>query len=82
MIGAPRNGKVKRIEAHRKNGQVIAFSAEGSILAVYPATVGSEDNPSPKGTHKVNGVARDPKYVYNPKINFQQGNNTQKLETP
>jgi peptidoglycan hydrolase-like protein with peptidoglycan-binding domain len=78
FIGAPRTGDVKRIEAHRKQGQLLAFADNGDILAVYPATIGSEDNPSPSGKHKVNGVARNPPYVYNPKINFQQGGNKKK----
>ncbi|MBB3659189.1 lipoprotein-anchoring transpeptidase ErfK/SrfK [Rhizobium sp. BK650] len=82
VVGAPRTGKVKRIEARRKSGEVLAFADDGSILAVYPATIGSEDNPSPTGQHKVNGVARNPKYVYNPKINFQQGHNKKPLTLP
>jgi len=82
IIGAPRTGNVKRIEAHRKQGQLVAFSEDGGVLAVYPATIGSEDNPSPSGKHKVNGVARNPPYVYNPKINFQQGKNKTKLTLP
>jgi lipoprotein-anchoring transpeptidase ErfK/SrfK len=82
VIGAPRTGNVKRIEAHRKEGQLVALDEEGGVLSVYPATIGSEDNPSPSGRHKVNGVARNPPYVYNPKINFQQGKNKTKLTLP
>jgi lipoprotein-anchoring transpeptidase ErfK/SrfK len=82
VVGAPRTGNVKRIEAHRKEGQIIAFNEDGAVFAVYPATIGSEDNPSPSGKHKVNGVARNPPYVYNPKINFQQGKNKKKLTLP
>jgi lipoprotein-anchoring transpeptidase ErfK/SrfK len=82
IVGAPTTGEVKRIEARRKQGQLLAFAADGSVLAVYPATIGSPDNPSPSGKHKVNGVARNPPYVYNPKINFQQGNNKKKLTLP
>ena len=62
--------------------QVFAFAEDGSLLAVYPATIGSEDSPSPTGTHKVKGVSRMPTYTYNPKINFQQGNNKKILELP
>jgi len=58
--GPPREGKVKRIEANKKTGQVLAFAGDGSLLAVYPATIGSEDNPAPSGKHKVKGVARMP----------------------
>lgn len=82
VIGAPRTGNVKRIEAHRQAGELIAFDEDDKVLAVYPATIGSEDNPSPSGRHKVNGVARNPPYVYNPKINFQQGKNKTKLTLP
>jgi lipoprotein-anchoring transpeptidase ErfK/SrfK len=81
-VGPPRTGAAKRIEARRSKGEVIAYGKDGSILAVYPATIGSEENPSPHGRHRVNGVARDPKYVYNPKLNFQQGNNKTKLTLP
>jgi lipoprotein-anchoring transpeptidase ErfK/SrfK len=82
VIGTQRMGKAKRIEVRRKSGEVLAFADDGSALAVYPATIGSDDNPSPAGRHKVNGVARNPKYIYNPKVNFQQGHNKKLLELP
>lgn len=78
----PREGKVKRIEARVRSGQVFAYDQADQILAVYPATIGSDDNPSPSGTHKINGVARMPKYTYNPKVNFQQGQNKKILNLP
>lgn len=82
MPGAPKQGTVKRIEARKRAGQVLAFAEDGSMLAVYPATIGSEESPSPSGTHKVKGVARMPPYIYNPEINFQQGDNNQELTLP
>ena len=82
MPGPQKKGMVKRIEARRRSGQVLAFAEDGSLLAVYPATIGSEESPSPSGTHKVKGVARMPPYVYNPKVNFQQGQNSEVLELP
>ncbi|MBY5819540.1 murein L,D-transpeptidase [Rhizobium leguminosarum] len=80
--GPPRDGKVKRIEADRKTGQVLAYAADGLLLAVYPATIGSEDNPAPSGKHKVKGVARMPVYRYDPKRNFKQGKNNKVLTIP
>ncbi|MCA2405638.1 murein L,D-transpeptidase [Rhizobium leguminosarum bv. viciae 248] len=80
--GPPRDGKVKRIEADRKTGQVLAYATDGSLLAVYPATIGSEDNPAPSGKHKVKGVARMPVYRYDPKRNFKQGKNNKVLTIP
>ncbi|EJC72971.1 hypothetical protein Rleg10DRAFT_1411 [Rhizobium leguminosarum bv. trifolii WSM2012] len=80
--GIPRQGKVKRIEADRKAGQVLAYAGNGALLAVYPATIGSEDNPAPSGKHKVKGVARMPVYRYDPKLNFKQGKNDKVLTIP
>lgn len=82
MPGEPKQGKVKRIEANKKTGQVFAYDADDAVLAVYPATVGSDDNPSPKGTHKVKGVARNPVYRYDPDKNFKQGKNDKVLIVP
>ncbi|MBY5764227.1 L,D-transpeptidase [Rhizobium laguerreae] len=80
--GPSRDGKVKRIEVDRKMGQVLAYATDGSLLAVYPATIGSEDNPAPSGKHKVKGVARMPVYRYDPKRNFKQGKNDKVLTIP
>jgi lipoprotein-anchoring transpeptidase ErfK/SrfK len=80
--GSPRNGKVTRIEINKKAGQVQAYAEDGSLLSVYPATIGSEDNPAPSGRHKVKGVARMPVYRYNPKLNFKQGKNDKILTIP
>ncbi|TCR00416.1 L,D-transpeptidase [Neorhizobium sp. JUb45] len=78
----PKTGIVTRIEAHRRTGQVVAYAEDGKILTIYPATIGSDDNPTPSGSHKVEGVARMPDYTYNPKINFQQGGNKKVLKLP
>lgn len=78
----PKEGSVKRIEARGESGQVFVFDQADKIIAVYPATIGSEDNPSPSGRHEINGVAKMPKYTYNPKVNFQQGQNKKILELP
>ncbi|MBX4927308.1 L,D-transpeptidase family protein [Rhizobium binae] len=80
--GPARAGKVKKIEADKKIGQVLAYTEDGSLLAVYPATIGSKDNPSPSGKHKVKGVARMPVYRYDPKLNFKQGKNDEVLTIP
>ncbi len=75
-------GKVARIEADKELRQVRAYDAQDKLLAAYPATIGSEDNPSPSGTHLVDVVVQMPNYTYNPKINFQQGDNKDILTIP
>ena len=51
------------------------------LVVAYPATIGSEDNPSPSGVHTVEAVAPMPNYTYNPE-NFVQGDNTETLVLP
>lgn len=80
--GPDLEGEVARIEADKSLRQVRAYGTDGQLIAAYPATIGSEENPSPSGTHVVEGVAPMPEYTYNPKVNFQQGENTEVLTIP
>lgn len=74
--------KVVRVVADKGTGMVIAYGAGERILAAYPATIGSEQTPSPDGEHKVTRIAIDPTYHYDPDKNFQQGDNTKPLVLP
>lgn len=74
--------EVARLVADKGLRQLRAYDVAGRLIVAYPATIGSEDNPSPSGTHVVEGVATMPTYTYNPKINFQQGDNTEVLTIP
>lgn len=58
-------GRVNRIAVHKSERLVLAFSGD-ELVAAYPATIGSEANPSPSGTMEVEGVARKPDYSYDP----------------
>ncbi len=80
--GPDLRGKVARIEADKRMRQLRAYGQDGRLIAAYPATIGSPDNPSPSGIHLVEAVAINPTYTYNPKINFQQGENTKVLVLP
>ncbi|MEO9340763.1 L,D-transpeptidase [Mesorhizobium sp. SB112] len=80
--GSDREGQVAKVEVDKPGGQVRAYAANGFLIATYPATIGSESNPSPKGTHMVKTVVENPTYTYNPKLNFQQGNNDKVLTLP
>lgn len=80
--GAPKKGEVARIVADKGRKQVRAYDGRGKLVVAYPATIGSAATPSPTGTHTVERIALDPEYTYNPKINFQQGDNTKVLRIP
>ncbi|MGA0606385.1 L,D-transpeptidase family protein [Phenylobacterium sp. VNQ135] len=62
---------VTLVEVDKARNQVRAYGGDGSLLASYPATVGSSDMPTPDGEWAVNLVANDPHWNYDPKkLNF------------
>lgn len=78
-VGEPKKAKVARIIADKGRKQVLAYDDAGALVAAYPASIGSSDTPSPSGTVTVERIAFNPNYTYNPKINFQQGENDKVL---
>lgn len=60
------SGKVARIEIDKANESVRAYSEDGTLLARYPATIGSSTFPSPSGKMEVKAVAPEPKYYFDP----------------
>lgn len=63
--------KVAKIEIVKDENVLRALAEDGSLIAVYPASIGSEEKPAPSGTHKVKGIARNPTYTYNPEYKFK-----------
>ena len=61
---------------------VLVFGADERLLASYPATIGSEQTPSPSGNSAIERIARNPNYTYDPEKNFQQYQNTETLVLP
>ena len=78
----PIASQVGRIDVDKAKGQVLAYDAAGNLIVAYPATIGSDELPSPSGSWVVRGVAPHPTYTYDPVKNFQQGTNTKKLILP
>jgi lipoprotein-anchoring transpeptidase ErfK/SrfK len=75
-------GKAARLTVSRERGALRALDGDGRLLAFYPASVGSDEVPSPSGTHRIVAVVPDPDYTYRPAVNFQQGQNTRNLILP
>ncbi|ENW05666.1 L,D-transpeptidase family protein [Acinetobacter beijerinckii] len=69
------------IVAHKGARQLYLFNSRNQMIASFPATIGSTDTPSPTGTYKVVGVAKNPWYSYSPS-NFIQGKNLKPLSLP
>lgn len=63
--------KVARIEVEKSARALRAFDKDGKLLGFYPASIGSEEKPAPSGSFKVEAVASNPTYTYNPKYKFK-----------
>jgi lipoprotein-anchoring transpeptidase ErfK/SrfK len=62
---------VDRIEVDKSRQTVKAFDPSGALVAFFPATVGSEEKPTPSGTLKVISADPNPFYRYDPKYKFK-----------
>ena len=67
-VAAPKPRKAAKIVVDASDLTVSTFDAEDKPIAQYPATTGSEHDPLPIGSWKVNGVSRNPPFHYNPDL--------------
>jgi lipoprotein-anchoring transpeptidase ErfK/SrfK len=51
-----------------RDHSVMALAPDGSLVARYPATIGSKHDPLPVGDWKINGVGWNPTFNYNPDL--------------
>ncbi|HUE80446.1 MAG TPA: L,D-transpeptidase [Sphingomicrobium sp.] len=58
--------KVARIEVDKAGSALRAYSEDGTLVATYPATIGSSSFPSPSGAMEVLAVAPAPTYHFDP----------------
>lgn len=63
--------KADRVEVDKNRQTVKLFDKSNALIGFYPATVGSEEKPSPVGTLKVTEIDPNPTYRYNPDYHFK-----------
>lgn len=72
---------VTRIVVDKGDSSLKAYGADGTLLAFYPATIGSSARPAPSGRLTVVGVANEPDYTYDPeRVSYDRGD--RKLVVP
>jgi lipoprotein-anchoring transpeptidase ErfK/SrfK len=65
------NARGVKIEVDKTRKSVRVLAADGKLVALYPASIGSDDKPAPSGTLKVVRIAHGPSYKYNPEFKFR-----------
>ncbi len=72
--------EIERIEVVKSEKVLRVLGKDGVVLAVYPASIGSEEKPAPTGSHTVRAVAPRPSYTYNPDYAFKGVKAKEKFE--
>jgi lipoprotein-anchoring transpeptidase ErfK/SrfK len=62
---------VARLEVDKTVQTVKAFGKAGELIAFFPASVGSDEKPTPSGVLKVTSIDARPNYRYNPDYKFK-----------
>jgi lipoprotein-anchoring transpeptidase ErfK/SrfK len=78
--GGPAKVAVSRIEVDKSARALRAYDKEGHLVAMYPASVGSEEKPAPSGKFEIMAVAVNPTYTYNPDYAFKGQKTKKKVE--
>jgi lipoprotein-anchoring transpeptidase ErfK/SrfK len=63
--------KAAKVEVDKSRQTVKLFDKSNTLIGFYPATIGSQEKPSPSGTLKVTEIDRNPTYRYNPAYHFK-----------
>jgi len=71
VANKPAKLTIGRIEVDKSRQTVKALDQQGALVAFFPATVGSEEKPTPNGTLKVISSDPNPTYRYNPNYRFK-----------
>jgi lipoprotein-anchoring transpeptidase ErfK/SrfK len=70
------------IRVSKSQSAVEAVDANGVVVARYPATIGSDHDPLPLGNWKINGVAWNPPFNYNPDLFWDADASAKKTKLP
>lgn len=74
--------KAAKIVVDRSERSLTLLDAAGTVLAQFPSSTGSAHDPLPIGSWKVNGIARNPVYQYNPKLFWDASPGDKKAKLP
>ena len=67
----PAKLSIGRVEVDKSRQTVKALDPTGALIAFFPATVGSDEKPTPTGSLKVVSADANPSYRYNPDYKFK-----------
>lgn len=82
VLGTEPLPKAGKIVVDRTERTLTLFDTTGKTMAQFPSSTGSEHDPLPVGTWKVNGVSKNPTFHYNPKLFWDAKEGDAKAKIP
>jgi lipoprotein-anchoring transpeptidase ErfK/SrfK len=82
VLGTEPLPKASKVMVSKAGRILTVYDTAGKLIAQYPASTGSKHDPLPIGEWKINGVARHPKYHYNPKLFWDAKTGDKKATVP
>lgn len=82
VVDAVAPAKAAKVIVDKSDSTVSLADAAGNVYAQYPASTGSENDPLPIGDWKINGVAKNPVFHYNPKLFWDANPKHSKAKIP
>ena len=67
-VGEALAGKAAKVVLDKSESSVEVLDASDTVIASYPATMGTVHDPLPLGAWKINGVSSSPSFFYNPAL--------------
>ena len=74
--------KAGKVVVDKNDRTLTLLDTDGKIIAQYPSSSGTDKDPLPIGTWKVNGISRNPVFHYNPKLFWDAEAGEQKAKIP
>ncbi len=74
--------KASKIVVSKSKGTLKAYDEAGKLVAVYTATMGSTHDPLPIGEWKIQGIAHNPPFHYNPSLFWDAKSSAEKALLP
>lgn len=71
-----------KVVVDKSDGVLRVFDEGEKLVAQFPATMGSEHDPLPIGTWKIQGAAYNPPFNYNPKLFWDADASDEKAKLP
>lgn len=77
-----RQPKANRIVVDKSDGVLRVYARDNKLVAQFPATMGSAQDPLPIGNWKIQGAAYNPPFHYNPALFWDASTKDEKAKLP